>query len=96
MYSNILDKADLLDLLPLCVSESLTDLVSNVSSRSHVYADPASMIPFLRIPSTKTQSAEKAAMVVGQVVVGMYYETCAANAARSDRIASFPDGFEQG
>jgi hypothetical protein len=35
-------------------------------------------------------------MVVGQVVVGMYCETCAANAARSDRIASFPDGFEQG
>lgn len=47
MYSNILDKANLLlDLLPLCVSESLTDLVSNVSSRSHMHADPASIIPF--------------------------------------------------
>jgi hypothetical protein len=52
MYSNILDKADPFDLIPNSARErELRDLVGHVSSRSHLYADPASIIIILRIPS---------------------------------------------
>lgn len=45
MYSNILDNANLLDLLYLSAwaRESVRDLAGDVSSRSHLYADPASI-----------------------------------------------------
>jgi hypothetical protein len=95
MYSNILDIADLLHLLPLCVSKSERSGQQCFIPLPYVCGSCLHH-PFLRIPSTKIQSARKAAMVTRQVIVVVYRETCAVNAARSNRVASFPDGFEHG